>query len=120
MNISNLTKQAKFNEQGLLTAIAVDIETQKIVMLAHMNKEALGLTLQNKVMTYWSRSRQELWVKGKTSGNTQLVKKIFIDCDGDALIFEVQLQGNKKACHKGYHSCFFRELKEKEWRVIDD
>ena len=98
----------KFDSQGLIPAIAQDAETGDILMFAWMNRESLEKTLETGVMTYWSRSRQELWIKGETSGNIQEVCEAFVDCDADCLLFKVTPMGLGAACHKGYRSCFFR------------
>ncbi len=109
----------KFDSNGLVTAVAVDVKDGEIVMLAYVNKEALTKILETKIMHYWSRSRQELWLKGDISGNTQKVCRIRIDCDGDALLFEIEPQGVGAACHDGYRSCFYREFtKENSWEII--
>ncbi len=100
----------KFDKDGLVPAIAQDAETGKILMLAYMNRESLEITLKERKMCYWSRSRKELWRKGATSGNTQDVKEILIDCDGDALVFKITQKGG--ACHTGYESCFFRKVED--------
>jgi phosphoribosyl-AMP cyclohydrolase len=110
-----LLAQVKFGADGLVTAVAVDDRDGEVVMLAHMNRESLGLTLSTGVMTYWSRSRKKLWLKGETSGNTQKVVSARIDCDGDALLFRVLPQGVGAACHEGYKSCFFREREGATW-----
>ena len=100
----------KFDDKGLVPVITQDAETGDILMFAWMNRESLAKTLETGIMTYWSRSRQKLWVKGETSGNTQTVREGFIDCDADCLLFKVDQQGVKAACHKGYRSCFFRKI----------
>jgi phosphoribosyl-AMP cyclohydrolase len=100
----------KFDDKGLVPVITQDDETGDVLMFAWMNRESLGETLKTGVMTYWSRSRKELWVKGKSSGNTQLVRAGYIDCDTDCLLFKVVQQGLKAACHEGYRSCFFRRI----------
>lgn len=100
----------KFDEKGLVPAIVQEAETGDVVMFAWMNRESLEKTLETGVMTYWSRSRQKLWIKGETSGNTQTVTEVFVDCDADCLLFKVEPQGQKAACHKGYRSCFFRSV----------
>ena len=100
----------KFDEKGLLPVITQDIKTGDILMFAWMNKESLKLTLKTGIMTYWSRSRQMLWVKGKTSGNLQMVREGFVDCDADCLLFKVEQKGKKAACHNGYRSCFYRKI----------
>ncbi|HUO92538.1 MAG TPA: phosphoribosyl-AMP cyclohydrolase [Rhizomicrobium sp.] len=97
-----------FDADGLVAAIAQDHRTNEILMLAWMNREALRLTLDTGDVTYWSRSRQELWRKGATSGHTQKLVEAYIDCDGDALLFKVEQTG--AACHTGNRSCFYRKL----------
>jgi phosphoribosyl-AMP cyclohydrolase len=86
----------------------VDADTNKILMVAFMNPEALAKTLSTKKATYWSRSRQKFWVKGEESGNTQQVVGVFIDCDQDAVVVKVRQKG--AACHNGFESCFYREI----------
>lgn len=113
--IDGLLAAVKFGADGLVTALAVDSRDGAVLMLAHMNRESLALTLRNGVMTYWSRSRKALWVKGGTSGNTQRVVSASLDCDGDALLFRVVQEGAGAACHEGYRSCFFRLRKGGTW-----
>jgi phosphoribosyl-AMP cyclohydrolase len=112
-----LLAAVRFGPDGLVTAVAVDDRDGEVVMLAHMNRESLALTLSTGFMTYWSRSRQRLWLKGETSGNTQKVAGVRIDCDGDALLFRVLPQGAGAACHEGFKSCFFRERKGGVWET---
>ncbi|ADU64065.1 MAG: phosphoribosyl-AMP cyclohydrolase [Pseudodesulfovibrio sp.] len=100
---------------GLVPAIAQDAETGEVLMMAYMNEEAWNKTLESGEVHYWSRSRQELWHKGGTSGHTQTVKSIRIDCDDDTVLFLIDQIGGA-ACHKGYRSCFYRELKDGEVR----
>jgi len=107
----------KFDDKGLVTAVAVDQGDGAVLMLAHMNREALEKTLETGRMTYWSRSRKSLWVKGETSGNTQRVVSAHLDCDGDALMFKVVQEGAGAACHEGYRSYFFRKFAAGEWAV---
>ncbi len=95
-------------EGGLIHAIVQDYETGEVLMLAHMNEEALKLTIETGKAHYWSRSRNKLWRKGETSGNEQLVKDILIDCDGDSVLLKVKQIGG--ACHTGYRSCFYRRI----------
>ncbi|MBF0432078.1 MAG: phosphoribosyl-AMP cyclohydrolase [Fibrobacteria bacterium] len=111
----DIIDSVKFDDKGLVSAIAIDESNGNVLMLAYMNKESLQITFESKVMTYWSRSRQKLWIKGETSGNIQEVKKVQIDCDGDALLFMVKPKGLGAACHTGHYSCFFRELKNNKW-----
>lgn len=94
----------KFDEKGLIPAIVVDAETQKVLMQAYMNRESLSRTMEKGLTCFWSRSRQEFWTKGETSGNYQHVVKITADCDRDSLIVEVKADG--PACHLGTTSCF--------------
>jgi phosphoribosyl-AMP cyclohydrolase len=96
---------------GLIPAIAQDNATGEILMLAYINKEAWEKTIETGIATYWSRSRNELWIKGMTSGNTQNIKEILIDCDLDTVIFKVEQIGGA-ACHKGYRSCFYRKVED--------
>ena len=95
--------------KGLLPVIVQDHETGEVLMLAYMNREAWLKTLETGKATYWSRSRNELWVKGETSGNVQMVKEIRIDCDNDTILLLVDQIG-KAACHTGYRSCFYRKV----------
>ncbi|HAO98871.1 MAG TPA: phosphoribosyl-AMP cyclohydrolase [Fibrobacteres bacterium] len=105
----------KFDDKGLVTAVAVDHANGDVLMLAHMNAEALRLTLETGRMTYWSRSRKSLWVKGESSGNTQKLISAHLDCDGDALVFRIVQEGAGAACHEGYRSCFSRKFENGKW-----
>jgi len=99
-----------FNKMGgLAPAIVQDNETGEVLMLAFMNKEAWEATLKTGKATYYSRSRNQLWVKGETSGHVQLVKEIRVDCDDDTVVLKVEQLGGA-ACHKGYKSCFYRKV----------
>ena len=110
MNVDQIDLAAvKFDDHGLIPAIAQDADTGDVLMLAWMNAESLRLTLAEGRMVYWSRSRQELWRKGETSGDVQTVREVYHDCDGDTLLFKVTQQG-RGACHTGAHSCFFTPL----------
>jgi len=102
---------------GLIPAIVQEHETGEVLMLAFMNKEAWEATLSTGLATYYSRSRQELWVKGKTSGNVQHVKEIRIDCDRDTVLLNVDQIGGA-ACHTGHKSCFFRKYEDGEFQII--
>jgi len=101
----------KFDKDGLIAAIAVDAITNQVLMLAYMNQESLALTLEKREAIYWSRSRQELWHKGATSGAVQKVVEILTDCDQDALVLRVEQAGGA-ACHTGRRSCFYRRVLE--------
>jgi len=94
---------------GLIPAIVQNYETYEVLMLAYINKEAWEATLSTGKATYFSRSRQKLWIKGETSGNMQIVREIRIDCDDDTVIFKVEQIGDA-ACHKGYRSCFYKKV----------
>ncbi|NQU13368.1 MAG: phosphoribosyl-AMP cyclohydrolase [Desulfobacteraceae bacterium] len=107
------------SEDGLIPAIAQDWRTGEILMLAYMNEESWKLTLKTGKATYWSRSRQELWVKGKSSGNVQLVKELLVDCDLDTVVVKVEQVGDA-ACHKGYRSCFFRRVDDNKLTVTGE
>lgn len=100
----------KFDEKGLITAIAQDSRTGEILMVAYMNRQALDLTIRSGYATYYSRSRQELWKKGQESGHVQKVEKILVDCDQDCLVLKVSVDSGQ--CHVGYQSCFYRALEK--------
>lgn len=98
----------KFNADGLIAAIAQDATTGEVLMLAWMNADALKATIETRRATYWSRSRQALWVKGETSGHVQQVEDVLVDCDQDAVLLKVHQTGG--ACHTGRQSCFYRTI----------
>lgn len=98
----------RFDGNGLIPAIAQDAETGEVLMMAWMNREAIVRTLETGRATYWSRSRQSFWVKGETSGHTQQVKRVSVDCDQDVLLLQIEQVG--AACHENYRSCFFRDV----------
>jgi len=103
----------KFDDNGLITAIAQDSETGQILMVAFMNREALELTIKTGYATYFSRSRKKLWKKGQDSGHVQKVEQILVDCDQDCLVLKVLVPpGRTGQCHVGYQSCFYRALKK--------
>lgn len=112
----DLVNSVKFDEKGLVSAIAQDHTTNEVLMLAYMNKDTLIESLEKGVMIYFSRSRQKRWFKGETSGHVQRIKEVFIDCDGDALLFKVEQTG--AACHENYYTCFFRQCLQNEWKVV--
>lgn len=103
---------------GLLPAIAQDYKTGTVLMLAYMNKESFEETVRSGKATYWSRSRQELWKKGETSGHMQEVKEIRVDCDQDTILLKVDQIGGA-ACHKGYESCFFSKVVDGELEIVE-
>ncbi len=97
--------EPRFGEDGLVTAVVQDATTSEVLMVAHMNRAAWDATVQHRKATFFSRSRQRLWEKGETSGNTMHVREIRVDCDGDAVLLRVDASG--PACHTGERSCFF-------------
>ncbi|MDD2211754.1 MAG: bifunctional phosphoribosyl-AMP cyclohydrolase/phosphoribosyl-ATP diphosphatase HisIE [Clostridia bacterium] len=109
---SEVRGQLKYDENGLIPAIVQDVKSGTVLMLAYMNEEAVQKTLEEGRTWFYSRSRQELWPKGDTSGNIQYVAAVYFDCDADALLIQVQQTGG--ACHEGTFSCFSRVLQEKE------
>ncbi len=104
----------KLNSDGMVTVVVQDYKTDEVLMVAYMNEEAYHTTIQTGKMTYFSRSRQELWVKGATSGHYQYVKELMVDCDYDTILARVSQTG--AACHTGNHSCFFQDIARKEYR----
>lgn len=105
-------KEIKYDENGLIPAIAQDVATGRVLMLAYMNEKAIKLTLETRIAHYYSRSRQSLWKKGETSGNIQKVEGFYYDCDGDTILLKVNQKG--VACHTGSYSCFFNKVIEDE------
>jgi phosphoribosyl-AMP cyclohydrolase len=112
----DLLDSVKFDEKGLVAAIAQDAETGEVLMIAYMNRETLAETLRTGSMVYFSRSRGKRWLKGETSGHIQTVHSVYIDCDGDALLFKISQKGC--ACHEGYFSCFFRQKTDDSWAIV--
>ena len=100
----------RFDANGLVTAVVTDADSGELLMVAHMNAEALQKTLETGQAWYWSRSRKELWLKGGTSGETQQIAEIRVDCDQDAVWLKVRPQGHGAACHTGRRSCFYRRV----------
>lgn len=114
--LNEVLEQLAFNEQGLIPVITQDAKTKTMLMFAWMNIESLQQTLATKKMTYWSRSRQQLWVKGETSGHVQRVVSMSFDCDGDAILCQVEQQG--APCHTGRQSCFYLNVEAENQQVI--
>lgn len=102
-------EQVRYNSDGLVAAIVQDVETRSVLMMAWMNAETLRMSLEQGRTVFWSRSRQEVWRKGDTSGDRQFIRSAAYDCDGDTLLFLVEQEGNG-ACHTGNYSCFFRDF----------
>lgn len=114
----NWLDEVRWNASGLVSAIAQDVHTGRVLMQAWMNREALTLTVQEGRAVYWSRSRQKLWRKGEDSGHTQKLHELRLDCDGDVLILQVEQLGGI-ACHTGRESCFYRRLVDGRWQTVD-
>lgn len=112
--MADMLDSVKFDASGLVGAIVQDHATGEVLMFAWMNRESLQITLEKRVACYYSRSRQKLWLKGESSGHTQKVHEIRLDCDGDALLLKVEQVGG--ACHTGYRSCFYRVEDGGSWR----
>jgi phosphoribosyl-AMP cyclohydrolase len=108
----------KFNEQGLIPAIVQEEGSGRVLMMAWMNADSIQSTLETGRTHFWSRSRQKYWMKGESSGNTQQVKDVAYDCDGDTLLIQVEQIG--AACHEGYKSCFFTSVKDGEGEITEE
>jgi len=113
-NKPSFLSDIKWTADGLVPAIAQDVDSGEILMMAWMNDEALTLTAEQGIAVYWSRSRNRLWRKGESSGHTQCVKEIKLDCDADVIILAVEQKGGI-ACHTGRRSCFYRSLRDGQW-----
>jgi phosphoribosyl-AMP cyclohydrolase len=110
--------QVNWGPDGLVTAVAQDAASGRVLMLAWMNREALSRTLETGEAHYWSRSRSRLWHKGEESGHVQRVRSVRLDCDADAVLLEVEPAGGL-ACHTGRESCFYRRYEDGHWRAVD-
>ncbi|MBV32230.1 MAG: phosphoribosyl-AMP cyclohydrolase [Porticoccaceae bacterium] len=115
----NFMSEIAWNKEGLIPAIAQDANSNRVLMMAWMNKQALQATVIEQRAVYWSRSRNKLWRKGEQSGNIQRLVGLHLDCDNDTILLKVVQIGNV-ACHTGRESCFFRVLQDKNWSTIDD
>lgn len=116
--MSSWLDTVNWNTDGLVPAIAQDAKTGRILMMAWMNREALQLSADRGEAVYWSRSRNQLWHKGETSGHIQKLHEIRLDCDQDVVVLQVEQLGGI-ACHTGRESCFYRVLKDGEWHVVE-
>ena len=114
----NWLDEIPWNKDGLITAIAQDATSGRILMVAFMNREALEETVRTKQAVYWSRSRSRLWRKGEESGHAQQLVELRLDCDADAVLLKVEQAGGI-ACHTGRQSCFFRKLEDGRWVTTD-
>lgn len=114
----------KFDDHGLVTAVVTDARDGELLMVAHMNAEAIALTLETGIGHYYSRSRAKIWKKGESSGNLQTVKEIKVDCDQDAIWLKVEVTGHDATCHTGRRSCFYRTAQlvdgEPSLKIADD
>lgn len=110
--------QIKWNEAGLVPAIAQDAETGVNLMVAWMNRDALQETVETSRAVYWSRSRKKIWRKGEESGHQQIVSEVRLDCDADVVLMKVDQKGDI-ACHTGRQSCFYRVFADGEWKAVD-
>lgn len=118
MDTETIIAQLKFDDKGLIPCIAQDAETGEILMFAFMNAESIKLTLETGIATYWTRSRQKIWVKGESSGHTQEIREIWFDCDHDCLL--IKIKQNVAACHTGYRSCFFNKIENGQVKEIGE
>ncbi|KJV32077.1 phosphoribosyl-AMP cyclohydrolase [Aquitalea magnusonii] len=116
--MSNWLDEVKWDAQGLVTAIAQDSATGRVLMVAWMNRESLQLTADTGIAHYWSRSRQKLWKKGEESGHLQTVDELRLDCDGDVIVMQIRQAGGI-ACHTGRESCFYRRFENGGWTIVD-
>lgn len=116
--MSNWLDEVKWDAQGLVTAIAQDSATGRVLMVAWMNRESLQLTADTGIAHYWSRSRQKLWKKGEESGHLQSVDELRLDCDGDVIVMQIRQAGGI-ACHTGRESCFYRRFENGGWTIVD-
>ncbi|AJY47453.1 phosphoribosyl-AMP cyclohydrolase [Martelella endophytica] len=110
----------RFDAHGLVTAVVVDARDNAVLMLAHMNAEALALTIETGFAHYFSRSRGNIWKKGETSGNLQRVTEVLADCDQDAVLLKVAMEGHDAACHTGRRSCFYRKVSVRDGAAVLD
>lgn len=112
--IEELLSSIKWNSDGLVTVVVQDEKEGKVLMVAWANKEAIAKSLLEGRACFWSRSRKALWLKGESSGHYQVIKDIYLDCDGDSLVFKVEQVGGI-ACHTGRNSCFYKKLNKSQW-----
>ena len=114
--MTSLINQMKFDANGLIPAVIQDVATNDVLMVGYMNREAVQKTLEGPYVTFYSRSRNKMWIKGETSGHTQEVKEVYFDCDADCLL--VKVVQKVAACHEGYRSCFFRKIENGQSKII--
>ena len=116
--MSSFIDQIKWNQDGLLPVVTVDANSRRVLMQAWVNSEALEITVSGGSAVYWSRSRRKLWKKGEQSGNTQRIVDVYLDCDNDSLLYEVEQKGGI-ACHTGRESCFYQKYRDGKWLIND-
>ena len=116
--MSSFIDQIKWNQDGLLPVVTVDVNSRRVLMQAWVNSEALEITVSGGSAVYWSRSRGKLWKKGEQSGNTQRIVDVYLDCDNDSLLYEVEQKGGI-ACHTGRESCFYQKYRDGKWLISD-
>lgn len=116
--MSDWLDKIKWDDDGLVPAIAQEEGSNKVLMMAWMNREALALTAESGHAVYWSRSRARLWHKGEESGHQQVIKNIRLDCDNDVILLQVEQKGGI-ACHTGRHNCFYQKLENNQWVSVD-
>ena len=117
MSEADWLEAVQWDERGLAVAVAQEVTTGEVLMQAYVNREALAATVRDGVATYWSRSRGQLWRKGETSGHTQALAELRLDCDGDTLLFLVRQTG--PACHTGARNCFYYCLDGEQWAAVE-
>ncbi len=115
-----LSLQPKFDADGLIPCITTDVHTNQVLMFAFMNREALEHTIETGKVTYFSRSRGKLWVKGESSGQVQHLKELRTDCDQDVILCKAEIGENGASCHNGYRSCFYRKLDTQSGELVFD
>jgi len=111
-------KDLKYDDNGLIPAIIQDADTGDVLMMAYMNRNSLADSIRTGKTHFWSRSRQKYWMKGESSGHTQDIKEIFIDCDQDTILIKATQHG--AACHMGYKSCFYRKFNDGKWEICSE
>lgn len=118
MSKIELIASLKFDEQGLIPAVIQDIQNNQVLMVGYMNREAVQKTLAGPYVTFYSRSRQKMWLKGESSGHTQEVREVYFDCDADCLLIKVEQK--VAACHVGYRSCFYRRIEKGKVKIVGE
>lgn len=118
MSQTEFINSLKFDPQGLLPAVIQDVQNNQVLMVGYMNREAVQKTLDGPYVTFYSRSRQKMWLKGESSGHTQEVREVYFDCDADCLL--VKVEQKVAACHVGYRSCFYRRIEKGKVKIVGE